>query len=246
MITKYRKYRNLFGTMILLILIAVIVAAILSLKRYTAANGSELREISVVVIDPGHGGVDPGAVGVESIKEKDINLAISFALRDMLEASGYEVIMTRDSDVSINDQDCKSISSIKSSDLKNRLKIIDENEGAIAVCIHQNKYPNSKPNGAQMFYGIKNDRSKLLAKSIQDAFVQNLQPNNKRQIKPSTSSVYIVHNAQNPIVLVECGFLSNYDDAMNLKDEEYQRKVAFSIFAGIANASSFNEQQIVE
>lgn len=237
MFTRHRQYRNLFGVMILFLLIAVIVTVVGGIRHAVITNGGDRTYVRQVVIDPGHGGVDPGAIGVNNIKEKDINLAISLYLKDMLVANGYEVIMTRDTDVAIHDDIFKSIKKIKTSDLKNRLRIIESNPDAIAVSIHQNKFPATSPSGAQMFYGRKNEKSKILAQSIQEAFVQNIQPNNKRQVKRSTSDVYIVHNVENPIVLVECGFISNYNDANLLTNEEYQQKVAFTIFCGIANAS---------
>ncbi|MEG1027978.1 MAG: N-acetylmuramoyl-L-alanine amidase, partial [Oscillospiraceae bacterium] len=111
------------------------------------------------------------------------------------------------------DDDISGVRKSKTSDLKNRLKLINENKDAICISIHQNKFKDSSSCGAQIFYGIKNENSKLLAQSIQTTFTE-IQPDNKRQIKPSTSSVYIIHNAQIPTVLVECGFLSNKNDAV--------------------------------
>ncbi len=237
MIIHHRRYRNVFGIMILFLLASVIVIVISGIRYAVLSNSNNLKYVKQVVIDPGHGGVDPGAIGVDNIIEKDINLAISLYLKDILISNGYEVTMTRDTDIAINEDGIKSIRKIKTSDLHNRLKIIEDNPDAIAISIHQNKFPTQKPSGAQMFYGRKNEQSKVLAQSIQEAFVENVQPNNKRLIKRSTTDVYIVHNAKNPIVLVECGFISNYNDASQLTNEEYQQKVAFSIFCGIANAN---------
>lgn len=190
------------------------------------------RQETLIILDPGHGGVDPGAVG-NNVIEKDINLSIALTLRDILQLNGYSVIMTRETDISINNKELKKISQIKSSDLKNRLKLIDEHEGAITIMIHQNKFEQAKYSGAQMFYGQKNEESRMLAQVLQSEFKARLQPDNERQIKPSTSAVYILHNSKNPIVLAECGFVSNPDEAQLLLQEEYRQKIAFTIFCGI-------------
>lgn len=239
MFTKNREFRNLFGVMVLFLSISIIITVINGVRHVVTTNNSgNIKYKKQVVIDAGHGGIDPGAVGVNNISEKDINLQIALCLKDILIANGYDVTMTRETDISIHDDDLKSVSRKKTSDLKNRLKIIEKTPDAIAISIHQNKFPSRSPSGAQMFYGRKNERSKVLAQSIQEAFVKNIQPNNKREIKKSTSDVYIIHNAKNPIVLVECGFISNENDAKNLSNEEYQQKIAFTIFCGISKSLS--------
>lgn len=185
-----------------------------------------------VVIDPGHGGEDGGAQA-NSLIEKEVNLDISRSLEQMLKASGFEVIMTRTDDVSIYDTDKKSLRNKKRSDILNRLAIANDNPEAVMVSIHQNKFSQSKYWGAQMFYGKENEWSKELAQSIQTSFVALLQPDNKREIKPITSDVYLIKHAKTPAVLAECGFLSNPDEAKKLKDENYKRKVAFTLYKGI-------------
>lgn len=186
-----------------------------------------------IILDPGHGGVDPGAIGANHCTEKSINLNISLALRDMLVANGYTVIMTRETDISLHDEKYKKIAQIKSSDLKNRLKLMNRNSDAITVMIHQNHFTEEKYSGAQMFYGRLNEQSKSLAESFRQSFQQNLQPNNARSVKRSSKDVYVLHNAKNPIVLAECGFISNYAEAKLLCDEDYQQLVAFTLFCGI-------------
>ncbi len=235
MLIRRRPNNSLFLLMIIFIIIGIIVATISGLRNVISTSGKHISTIKQVVIDPGHGGVDPGAIGINKANEKDINLAICLYLKDILMLNGYDVIMTRETDVSINSEEFKSISKIKTSDLKNRLKIIENYPNAIALSIHQNEFTSQNSTGAQMFYGRKNDQSSIVAQSIQDAFRENLQPNNRRAIKRSTSDVYIVHNAKNPVVLVECGFISNSKEAKLLCDEEYQQKVAFTIYCGIAN-----------
>lgn len=236
MFTKFKQYNSFFGTILAIIIVAVIVLTVSNVAKTITVNNFDFNECKQVVIDPGHGGFDPGAIGVNKVLEKDINLAISLALRDILIANGYEVIMTRETDTAIHDKKNASLRSSKTSDLKNRLKIIESHPKAIAVSIHQNEFKSEKSHGAQMFYGRKNEASKVLAESIQKAFVTNLQPDNKRVVKRSTADVYIVHNAETPIVLVECGFISNWEEAKLLSEEEYQQKVAFTIYCGIVNA----------
>lgn len=190
-------------------------------------------EVNQIVIDCGHGGIDSGAVGVHGELEKEINLKIGLALRDILTVNGFDVVMTREEDISLHDSQYTKISQQKTSDLKKRLSMIDENPRSITVSIHQNKFSEGKYNGAQMFYGVQNPQSEILAQSIQDAVVLNLQPENQRQIKQGTKSVYLLMQAETPIVLVECGFLSNEEEAALLSTEEYQQKMAFAIFCGI-------------
>ncbi|WMJ22960.1 N-acetylmuramoyl-L-alanine amidase [Paludicola sp. MB14-C6] len=236
MFTKSRQYNTVFGTILVIVIIAVVVLTVSNIATTISVNKFNFNECKQVVIDPGHGGFDPGAIGVNKALEKDINLAIGLQLRDILIANGYDVIMTRTNDTAINENKISGVKSSKTSDLKNRLKIIENHPKAIALSIHQNEYVAESSSGAQMFYGRKNEASKSLAESIQNSFVNNLQPNNKRVVKRSTSDVYIVHNSKTPIVLVECGFLSNWNDAKLLTNEEYQKKVAFTIYCGIAKA----------
>lgn len=186
-----------------------------------------------VIVDAGHGGMDGGAVGVDGIVEKDINLAIALKLKSMLEVNGINVILTRDEDESIHDEDAKTAKQQKTSDLHNRMEFMKENPNAIFVSIHQNKFTKSSSSGAQVFYGTINPESAVLAESIQKTIREAIQPENQRETKPTTSDIFLLHKAESVSVMVECGFLSNSHDAYLLIDDEYQNKMAFSIFAGI-------------
>ncbi len=186
------------------------------------------------MFEPAHGGIDGGATGIGGVVEKDVNLQISLKLREILKANGYEVIMTRDTDKSIHSSG-KTVAQQKKSDMNNRLKLINSTPNSITVSIHQNHFEQSQYSGAQMFYGRKNESSKLLAEAIQKRFVENLQKDNKREIKEAGKNLYLMYQAQNPIVLVECGFLSNPVESALLSDDTYQNKVAFTIFSGIAD-----------
>ncbi len=188
-------------------------------------------EFPVIVIDPGHGGVDGGAVAKDGTVEKGINLSISKKLADKFTLLGYKVITTRDSDISIHDDDANTIRQKKVTDLHNRLKLA-ESYDATLISIHQNNFGQSKYRGTQVFYGIKNDQSKLMAEKIQSTVRDLLQPNNDREIKPSSKSIYLLHNIKTPAVLVECGFLSNADETALLKTDAYQEKLSFAILCG--------------
>ena len=195
------------------------------------------KPISRVIIDAGHGGEDGGAVGVDGIIEKDINLAIALKLKNLLEVSGYEVIMTREKDQAIYDDSAKSLREKKRSDLRNRMGIINKNkeENTVFVSIHQNKFPNPKYFGTQIFYSVNNPQSQELATKLKDSIVGLIQPENDREIKPSNEKIYLLHNAQIPAVIVECGFLSNEQEAKKLTNEKYQTDISFSIYCGITD-----------
>ena len=193
----------------------------------------------IVVIDAGHGGEDSGAVA-NSVLEKDINPEIALKLRDMLKASGIEVKMIRESDVSIYDTASGTIRERKVSDLKNRVKIVNNNKKNILVSIHQNKFEQSKYSGAQMFYSANNDKSQILAENIRKSITGLIQPENKRELKKGRSDIYLLNKAIVPAVIVECAFTSNEEEAKNLSNEEYQSKMAFAIYCGILEYKNKN------
>lgn len=186
---------------------------------------------SIVIIDPGHGGEDSGAVS-NGVLEKDINLDIALKLRDFLTASGYTVVMTRDSDVSIYDSSSSTVREKKVSDLHNRLSIINGSADNILISIHQNKFEQSKYYGAQMFYSKNNPESQQLAEAVRKSVTGLLQPENKRELKAADKTIYILNKANVPAMIVECGFISNPDEAQKLSDEKYRTKMAFAVYCG--------------
>lgn len=192
--------------------------------------------VPVIIIDAGHGGFDGGAGANDGTTEKDINLSISLYLNEYLAAFGYKTVMTREKDISLENDGLDTIRSKKTSDIHNRMAIMENTDNSIFVSIHQNHYSVEKYNGAQVFYSPKNsDESSLLAQNIQETVVSVIQPNNTRLIKECGTSVYLMYNAVKPAVLVECGFLSNNEEAQKLKTEAYQKKMAFCIAIGIQN-----------
>lgn len=187
----------------------------------------------VIILDAGHGGMDGGCSTAEGIPEKGINLNILLTLRDMLEINGYEVVVTRDTDTSIHDKGIEGIANQKSSDMDNRLEIFNSETNAICLSIHQNQFTDPKYSGAQMFYSDSNGSSEELARVLQNKFVEYLQPENTREIKLCGKELFLCYYSENPTVMVECGFLSNPEEAALLTTEEYQHKVAFTIFSAI-------------
>lgn len=182
-----------------------------------------------------HGGEDGGAVGVDGTNEKDINLEIAFKLNHILTAMGYETRMVRTGDISIHNEGLDTLREKKVSDIHNRVAIMEEYENCLYISIHQNKYDDSRIWGAQTFYSPNDEDSKTLAQFIQTSIATKIQPDNKRLIKESGTSIYVLYNATKPAVMVECGFISNPNELSQLKTEEYQSQMAFSISSGILN-----------
>ncbi len=184
---------------------------------------------------PPHGGIDGGCTSAEGVPEKGINLDILLKLRDILEVNGYEVEVTRDTDRSIHDEGVEGIAAQKSSDMDNRLEVFNKNSNAVCISIHQNQFTDPKYSGAQMFYSASNSSSESLARAIQGRFKELLQPENEREIKLCGKELFLCYFSENPTVMVECGFLSNPDEAAMLNNEEYRSKIAMTIFSGISD-----------
>ena len=197
------------------------------------AAGAKPDRRRVIILDAGHGGFDGGAVAEDGTVGKDVNLKIALSLCGFLKQDGFSVIMTRETDDSTEDLPTDRIATRKKSDMQNRLKLMSEYPDAVFVSIHLNKYTTSAARGAQVFYGAKSPASRELGESIRASIVSLLQPNNTRTNKQATAGTYLLYRAPIPAVLVECGFLSNRAELALLKDETYQKKMAFSIFCGI-------------
>lgn len=182
-----------------------------------------------VVVDGGHGGADPGKVGLDGVLEKDVNLAIAMKLKKQLEDSQIKVVMTRESDDALCLDEDKNK---KKADLNNRCDIINNSGADMVICIHQNSYPSPKVSGAQVFYYKKSEEGKKIATFVQKAIKENL--GSDRQIKSDVSYYMLLHNDV-PTIIVECGFLSNADEAKKLATEEYQEEVAKTLKLGIVD-----------
>lgn len=186
----------------------------------------------VILIDPGHGGIDGGAQSKTGTIEKDINLQIALKLRDKLEESGYKVYMTRDEDDGLY-QKGNTVREKKREDLNRRVEMKKETECDIFVSIHQNMFPQSKCYGAQVWYA-SNDNSYNLATIVQDSIKESVKDNNKRVAKPAAEAYLILRDKyEGASILVECGFLSNPDEEVKLKSDEHQNLIVEGISGGI-------------
>ncbi|MHC1749029.1 MAG: N-acetylmuramoyl-L-alanine amidase CwlD [Cellulosilyticaceae bacterium] len=181
-----------------------------------------------VVIDPGHGGFDPGKKGVNGSHEKEINLQIALKLRDYLEESGAVVIMTRVGDEDLDGMEGKSH---KNKDMRQRKDIVNSSEADVVISIHQNSFTQPKVRGAQVFYHSASDKGKILADCIQNSIKKYADPNNTRKVK-STTDYYVLRATNKPAIIVECGFLTNPEEEALLNSKEYQDKMAWSIYLG--------------
>lgn len=189
-----------------------------------------------VVIDPGHGGEDGGAVSPGGVAEGQINLAVSLRVNDLLRFAGQRTRLTRSEDVTICDEDLDTMRQRKSSDLKNRVKMVEETEHAVLLSIHQNSLPSSPvTHGAQVFWN-RQEGAEALAEQIQEALNSDINAGNEKQSRQIPDSIYLMKNISAPGVLVECGFLSNGPETERLQDPAYQLRLAAAIAAGYLNA----------
>lgn len=218
----------------IVVLVIICVIVLLSYFKTEIINvNTEPNTYKTIIIDAGHGGFDGGASAADGTVEKDINLKISKNVCDILRLNGFKVIMTRESDTGTEDDPSDTIIRRKKSDLSNRLKIMQENPDGIFVSIHLNKFTTSAARGAQVFYSKNYTQSYNLANNVQESIKTLIQPDNTRVVKQGTDSTYLLKNAVVPAIIVECGFLSNNTDLEQLKNAEYQSKMAFAISKGI-------------
>lgn len=216
-----------------LLIIMVFLAAKYGTIRVVPANAKQAegiwKEQPVVVIDAGHGGNDPGKVGVDGSLEKDINLQIALRLRDYLEQSDIKVIMTREEDVGLYEP---TDTGKKRTDMKKRCELINESGAKVAVSVHQNSYHEEYVSGGQTFYYKDSEKGKKLAEILQARFTYVLGENNRRLAK-ANGNYYLFLHSKCPIVIAECGFLSNWKEAALLQDETYQDRMAWTLHMGI-------------
>lgn len=214
--------------MIALLLVSMLLLS-KSVSQTVITMEAKREQQRTVVIDPGHGGADPGKVGINGALEKDINLAISKRLVKLLEANGVKVITTRDEDVGLYEE---GDANKKVVDLNNRLHIMEEEKPDLIVSLHQNSYSSEAINGAQIFYYKTSKEGAKIANIFQTSLVHTLDPSNHR-VEKGNDSYFLLKKTSFPIVIVECGFLSNQAEADLLITTDYQEKVAWAIHLGI-------------
>ncbi len=211
-------------------LLAMVVMAVKYGSIHVTGSGDAyIKETPVVVVDAGHGGTDPGKVGVDGSLEKDINLAVAERLKTYLEQDDVKVIMTRETDTGLYSE---ADSRKKMADMKKRCEIIEESGADLVVSIHQNSYHEESVSGGQVFYYRDSSKGKALAEILQDRFDYVLGDQNRRLPK-ANGNYYLLLHVKCPIVIVECGFLSNRKEAALLNSGEYQDKLAYTIHMGI-------------
>lgn len=186
---------------------------------------------TIVVIDAGHGGFDPGKIGINHSLEKNINLSVAIKLKNLLEFHDIKVIMTRDEDIDFTSSS-RSIKDMKKEDLNKRIKIINSSDAIIAISIHQNSFTQNSVRGSQVFYYEYSEKGRVLAEIIQDSLKKTMNDNNHRLARPN-STYYFLRNSKCPLVIVECGFLSNREEAELLCNDVYQDKIAWAVHLGI-------------
>lgn len=213
---------------ITVLLLAGLVFASRKVSRYVA--GDNVKEVAgnKVVVDAGHGGSDPGKIGINGLEEKEANLAIAQYVEELLKKEKIEVVMTREKDEMLASDGGEKT---KIGDMKMRVEQINKEKPILAVSIHQNSYPQEEIKGAQVFYYTHSDEGKKAAEIMQESLL-SLDETNHRQAK-ANDTYYLLKRTERPTIIVECGFLSNTKEAELLKQDDYRKKVAEAIVAGI-------------
>lgn len=220
---RLRRHRLLLG---ILLIAALLLALSLSVKSKRRETSGEEKARPTLVIDPGHGGVDSGALGADGTKESDLNLAIGLKLRALAEFCGQDNVMIRQDDSTKCDTEVYS----EHRDLECRTAIVNEAVNPVYISIHQNDYPTGQPSGAQVIYAA-GEGSETLAQVTHANLLENLYPNSRRVAEPASKKLYILSHVECPAILVECGFISNVIDLENLKKPGYQTSLAAILMA---------------
>lgn len=218
---------------IALILLTGCIYGSYTLSRYTESDQIEAKRIQVI-LDAGHGGSDPGKIGQNGLKEKDINLMITGKIKNCLEKQKVETMLTREEDKGLG---ITGDGSKKTEDMQNRVKIINDAEPVLTVSIHQNSYADPEIHGAQVFYYGHSQEGEAVAKILQEK-LREIDPENHRQAK-ANETYYLLRRTKVPTVIVECGFLTNPEEAEKLAGEEYQEKVAKAVADGIVECLEY-------
>ena len=226
---RYVSFLPIYGVLLLLLLSITIggSSVITALSENAPANIKY-----TVVVDAGHGGVDGGATSCTGVLESQFNLEIATKLKDLLNLLGINTIMIRNTDCSVYTEG-ETIAQKKISDLKERVRIVNNTENCLLVSIHQNHFSNERYSGAQVFYA-PTEGSQALANSMQKTFIETINQNSNRLEKPA-NSIYLMQHIHSTGVLVECGFLSNPQEEYALRTKEYQQKVCSVIACSVSN-----------
>lgn len=227
----FSKKRMIFIN--LSIVISILIYS-LSSNTFSKAQLASSTPISnhTIIVDAGHGSPDGGATGLDGSIESDLNLSIVLKLQNLLESSNCTVILTRSDENGIYEADSNTIREKKISDMKNRVNIANNSNAEIFVSIHMNKLEQTQYSGWQTFYKNQDEKSRQIAERIQLSLNNFIKKPNSREIK-SISGIYLTKNVEIPLVLVECGFLSNAEENKLLQTNSYQNELAWSIYIGL-------------
>jgi N-acetylmuramoyl-L-alanine amidase len=210
-----------------ILVLAALVFVSRTISKYVDSNQVKNEKVTIV-LDPGHGGSDPGKIGVNDVEEKTVNLEIAKRVQKLLKKEKIDVVMTREKDTMLTGRDGQAT---KVGDMKARVAMINETKPALAVSIHQNSYHQEGVKGAQVFYYSHSEDGKKAAEVMQKALL-SLNTDNNRKAK-ANDTYYLLKRTEPPTIIVECGFLSNWEEAELLKDKEYQESIAEAIVEGI-------------
>ncbi len=217
---------------LLMSVVLIFCACILAERGWERVMSSQVQAEEkkwTVVIDAGHGGNDPGKIGVDDSLEKDLNLIVAKKVQKLLEQQDVKVVMTRETDAGLYEE---QTSNKKVQDMKNRCTLINDTQPDCVVSIHQNSYHEEYVTGAQVFYYGTSQEGQRLAETLQKKLVAYVDPENHRQAK-ANESYYLLKKTEVPIVIVECGFLSNWEEAKKLQEDNYQNQIAWAVSMGI-------------
>ena len=210
-------------------LCVILCAFVLARKGAVFVQSEQAKSAPVcIVVDAGHGGDDPGKIGINDALEKDINLQIALKLQKILEQNNIKVVMTRNTDAGLYSE---GATNKKAEDMQKRCKIIEDSNALFTVSIHQNSYHEESIHGAQVFYYEHSESGEKDARILQEALLA-VDPDNTRQVKANTT-YYLLKRTEVPILIIECGFLSNQEEAEKLASEDYQKEIAKAIANGI-------------
>ena len=233
MFLTFKKWTALY-LLTLLTLFGIFAAILWQGSAVNASGNLPLEQESgfVLIIDPGHGGIDGGAVSADGTVESQINLAVGLRMEEVAQLLGVETVMTRRENVDLHDESAETIRQQKISDLKNRAALVNSVSGGVLVSLHQNSMPQSPSvHGAQVFYGGA-EGSQALAETVQTAL--NIAVNDRaKETKAAGSSVYLLEHAEVPAILVECGFLSNSDETALLNTQTHQTRLALTVLSSV-------------
>lgn len=214
------------------VLLFLLVTAIIgTVSPCSAAAETKADLTPVLIIDPGHGGLDGGAVASDGTKESAVNLAIALRLRDLCLLLGIPCLMTRTGEELPYPAELSGIREKKVWDQRRRIDLVNETENAILLSIHQNYYPDDRPSGTQVIYGSE-EASACFGGIVHELLRSSLCPENRRVASPAPESIYLLRQARRPAILAECGFLSNPAELALLRSPEYQTKIAAILLAG--------------